>query len=73
MECNFFALKYKLPCNVMVSGTPESYFSASLSPLKWKRYLGVISNSKNVYQSGCKAGLLQVVPKKKLEFHIRKL
>ena len=49
MGCNFFALKYKLPGSVAVSGTPESYFSASLSPLKWKSDLGVISLTAEKY------------------------
>lgn len=51
MECNFFALKYKHPCNVMISGPLESYFMASLSPLKWKWYLGVISLRAEMYNT----------------------
>lgn len=35
----------------MVLGTPESYFSASLSSLEWKRYLGVISLAADQYTS----------------------
>lgn len=42
MEYNFFVLKYKFFCNVMVLGLFESYFMVLLFLLKWKWYLGVI-------------------------------
>lgn len=70
-ECNFLALKYKLPCNVKLSDTPESYFSASLSPLKWKRDLGVISVSQQSSMPimlGSKVVCSQVLTKTKLVF-----